>query len=85
MSTSLRRAFFALLSVCLAGCVPFVLEGQSHHFAASEYSYPLADGVYVMDGQPRTSMKLVAWPDHVAATVIEDGREPMRGTRIITA
>ncbi|MEO5336243.1 MAG: hypothetical protein H7841_05015 [Magnetospirillum sp. WYHS-4] len=69
------RTAFALLALCMTGCVPFVLEGQSRHFAAREYSYPLADGIYVVEGEARTSVKLVAQTDHLAATVIEDGRE----------
>lgn len=75
MNTYLRTAL-SMLALCLAGCVPFVLAEQSRHFAASEYSYPLADGHYVVEGAV-SSVKLVTHGDHVAATVIEDGRETM--------
>jgi hypothetical protein len=73
--TACLRVAFVFLALSLTGCVPFVLEGQSRHFAASEYSYPLADGLYVMEGQGRTSIRWVARPDHFAITVIEDGQE----------
>ncbi|OAN46096.1 hypothetical protein A6A04_20730 [Paramagnetospirillum marisnigri] len=76
MTPYLRMAL-SMLALCLAGCVPFVLEGQTRHFAASEYSYPLADGHYVVEGQGKSSVKLVARADHLAATVVEDGRETM--------
>jgi hypothetical protein len=74
MTTYLRMAL-SMLVLCLAGCVPFVLEGQARHFAASEYSYPLADGHYVVEGQGMSSLKLVVRADHLAATVVENGRE----------
>lgn len=76
MNTYLRMAL-SMLAVCLAGCVPFVLAEQNRHFAASDYTYPLADGIYVVEGQAVSSIKLVARADHVAATVIEGGRETM--------
>jgi hypothetical protein len=66
-------AICALLALCLAGCVPFVLESPSAHFAPGEYSPPpLADGLYVLDGHPKTSAKVVAGPDHVAITMTQD-------------
>ncbi len=70
-----QRTVFALLVLGLVGCVPLVLETQSRHFAANEYSYPLPDGLYVIEGQGRSSIRWVAQADHVTATIFEDGRE----------
>lgn len=75
MITRLRTTF-ALLALGLAGCTPFVLESSSQHFAASEYSFALADGSYAVS-QP--SMKLAAVvnrSDHVEITVSEDDGRP---------
>ena len=72
MNRSLCAAF-SLLATCLAGCIPFVLESESPHFAASEYSFPVADGVYVLEGHPRMSAKFATMADHVAILMTEEG------------
>lgn len=69
------RAALALLALCLAGCVPFVLESQSAHFASSEYSYPVADGVYVWDRHPGTSTKVTTQADYVTITMTQGNGE----------
>ncbi len=69
------RTIFTLLVLGLTGCIPFVLEGKTRHFAPSEYSYPLTDGMYVVEGQGLSSIRLVAQADHVTATLTEKGRE----------
>ncbi|CAA6606429.1 exported hypothetical protein [Rhodospirillaceae bacterium LM-1] len=67
---------FALMIACLAGCVPFVLESKTTHFAASEYAYPLADGVYVLGTPMSAPAKIAREADHITITTTnDDGKE----------
>jgi hypothetical protein len=66
------RTVAPLLALCLAGCVPFVLESGTANFAASEYSFPLADGNYAIDQMsPKKPAVVANRPDHVEITMFE--------------
>lgn len=69
-------AAIVLLVFALSGCTVFVLESQTTHFAASEYTYPLADGTYAIAGDSRTWVTLARMADHVAVTMIDDNGKP---------
>ncbi|CAA7618619.1 exported hypothetical protein [Candidatus Terasakiella magnetica] len=73
--TACLRASLALLALCLAGCIPFVLENQSTHFASSEYSYPLTDGLYVLEGFSGASIRVATQPDQVTITMTQGNGE----------
>ncbi|MBF0270028.1 MAG: hypothetical protein HQL44_15700 [Alphaproteobacteria bacterium] len=69
-------ATLALLAVSLAGCVPLVLESKSTYFATSEYSYPLADGVYVLGTPMSAPAKIAREANHITITTTnDDGKE----------
>lgn len=75
MITRLRTTF-ALLTLCLTGCVPFVLESSSRHFAASEYTVALADGSYAVSEPSMKLAVVVNRSDHVEITLTADDGVP---------
>lgn len=66
------RTTFALLAFAMAGCVPLVIEGDTRHFADSEYAFPLADGRYAVDGLSLHPAIIANRPDHVEITLTKN-------------
>jgi hypothetical protein len=66
------RTIIPLLALCLADCVPFILQSSTANFTAGEYSFPLPDGSYAVAQIFVKPAIVVNRPDHVEITLFQD-------------